>query len=71
MPRKKPDGEKPIAVDDFDLGEGTMAWADTGIMPSEIPCFFDYVTEAHREKARKYWAKIDAAKNPSIEQSLF
>lgn len=72
MPRKKPDGEKPLAVaeDDFNLGEGTCPYAEAGCMISDNG-FLDCVTDIHRAKARAYFAKIEAEKLPPIEQSLF
>lgn len=50
-------------ADDFiDVGEGFTPYAEAGVDLADLTAsgWFGGVTDAHRAKARAYWAKIDA-----------
>jgi hypothetical protein len=61
-------GRKPQADD---IGEGTTPYAETGVSFDELYAegYFDSVTDAHRAKARAYFAKIEAKRNPVPTQA--
>jgi hypothetical protein len=52
-----------MTEDDF-LSEAETPFEQSGIDMAELIAggWLDCVTEVHREKARKYWAKQDAAR---------
>lgn len=53
------------------LGEGHASYAEAGVSFDELYAegYFDCVTDAHRTKARAYFAKIDAKRNPPPQQA--
>lgn len=53
-----------MSAEPDEIPEGDTAFADAGVSLSDLAAqgYFDRVTPAHREKARKYWAKVDAAR---------
>lgn len=65
---------KRAPTDDDILAEGTTPYAEAGVSFDELYAegYFDCVTDAHRAKARAYFAKIEAKRNPvPVQGSLF
>jgi hypothetical protein len=67
------EAQSPGECVDFEE-EGSTPHAEAGVDLADLIArgWLDGVTDAHREKARKYWAKIDFARSPKpMQGNLF